>query len=154
MNVMNLAVNFMHYRRSLLTLLAGAFLFIPSVASFSQEFVMACNERAEPVSLYKKVNESLTMGDTKLAINTFKKVIAFYKKAGRTQELPQNYLGMALSLAFNGNYRESIRYHKKALKAHRKYRPGESSFDIEMNLGLAYELAGKTKKSKRFLEKA
>jgi tetratricopeptide (TPR) repeat protein len=151
---MNSTVNFSPRSCRQRTLLGGTLLLLISITSFSQELIIASNERTEPLSLYKKVNESLTMGDTKLAINTFKKVIEFYEDAGRMQELPQNYLGMALSLAFNGNYRESIRYHKKALKAHRKYRPGESSFDIQMNLGLTYELAGKIKKSKRLLEKA
>jgi tetratricopeptide (TPR) repeat protein len=144
--------NFMFRTLSFL-LLASAFVAFLCNTGFSQEVIMASNTSSEPLGLYKKVNESLTLGNTRSAMNTFKKVIEFYEEEGRLKELPQNYLGMALSLAFNGNYKESIRFHKKALRAHRKYRAGESNADILMNLGLAYELAGKMKKSKRVLEK-
>jgi tetratricopeptide (TPR) repeat protein len=105
----------------------------------------------EPTSLYREANESLSMGNTKLAINIFDKVIAFYEAEGRVKELPENYLGMALSFAFNGHYEESIRYHKKALRAHRRYRSTESADAIMLNLGLAYQLAGKDRKAKKYL---
>jgi tetratricopeptide (TPR) repeat protein len=121
------------------------FFFIPS---FAQELIVANNE---PTVLYKKANESLSMGDTKLAINIFEKVIDFYESEGRVKELSESYLGMALSFAFNGNYPESIRYHKKALRAHHKYRPNESDDAIMLNLGLAYQLAGKERKAKKYL---
>jgi tetratricopeptide (TPR) repeat protein len=142
----------MFHTRIFISLACASLAFVCNI-SFCQEVVMASNTANEPLGLYKKVNESLTVGDTRSAMNTFKKVIEFYEEEGRVKELSQNYLGMALSLAFNGNYRESIRFHKKALRAHRKYRPGESNADIVMNLGLAYELAGKIKKSKRVLDK-
>jgi tetratricopeptide (TPR) repeat protein len=118
------------------------------VASFAQEVIVANNE---PTVLYKKANESLSMGDTRLAINIFEKVIDFYESEGRVKELSESYLGMALSFAFNGNYPESIRYHKKALRAHHKYRPNESDDAIMLNLGLAYQLAGKERKAKKYL---
>jgi tetratricopeptide (TPR) repeat protein len=116
-----------------------------------QEVVIASNNTTEPIGLYKKVNESLTLGHTKLALNIFKQVIEFYEEEGRLNELPANYLGMALSLALNGNYPESIRYHKKALRAHRKYKSNEPADEIMINLGLAYQLAGKERKAKRYL---
>jgi tetratricopeptide (TPR) repeat protein len=119
-----------------------------SIPSFAQELMVANNE---PTVLYKKANESLSMGDTKLAINIFEKVIDFYESEGRVKELSESYLGMALSFAFNGNYPESIRYHKKALRAHHKYRPNESDDAIMLNLGLAYQLAGKERKAKKYL---
>jgi tetratricopeptide (TPR) repeat protein len=126
-------------------------LLLLSATVFSQDVVIANNGAAEPIGLYMKVNESLTRGNTKLALDIFKDVIKFYEEEGRLNELPANYLGMALSLALNGHYPESIRYHKKALKAHRKYKPHESPDEIKINLGLAYQLAGKDKKAKRYL---
>jgi tetratricopeptide (TPR) repeat protein len=105
----------------------------------------------EPISLYKKANESLNMGNAKLAINIFEKVVDFYEQEGRLKELPGSYLGMALTLALNGHYSESIRYHKKALRAHRKYHVEGGGDEIRINLGLAYQLAGKERKAKRYL---
>jgi tetratricopeptide (TPR) repeat protein len=104
---------------------AGIFLGLNffSISSFAQELIVANNE---PTILYKKANESLSLGNTRLAINIFEKVIAFYESEGRVKELSESYLGMALSFAFNGHYEESIRYHKKALRAHRRYRSNES----------------------------
>jgi tetratricopeptide (TPR) repeat protein len=122
-----------------------------SATAFSQDVVIADNGAAEPIGLYRKVNESLTCGNTKLALDIFEDVIKFFEEEGRLNELPANYLGMALSLALNGHYPESIRYHKKALKAHRKYSPRESADEIRMNLGFAYQLAGKERKAKRYL---
>ena len=84
------------------------------------------------------------------ALTQFKEVVDFYKKQGRNDELPQAYFGMALGLALNGHYKESIRYHKKAMRVHKKYRQ-EEPLEIEMNLGLTYSLAGKTKKAKKIL---
>lgn len=114
----------------------------------AQEILVARNE---PATLYREAHESLSLGNTKLAINIFEKVVDFYESEGREKELPESYLGMALSFAFNGNYSESIRYHKKALRAHRKYKPNESADAIIINLGLAYQLAGKERKAKKYL---
>lgn len=131
-------------------LITFAFLFL-SFAAISQEVIVADNSGNEPTHLYQKVNESLTIGNTKLALNIFEKVIDFYEHEGRLKELPENYLGMALSLALNGHYPESIRYHKKALRAHRRYKSKEPADEIMINLGLAYRLAGKERKAKKYL---
>ena len=131
-------------------LITFAFLFL-SFAAISQEVIVADNSGNEPTSLYQKVNESLTIGNTRLALNIFEKVIDFYEHEGRLKELPENYLGMALSLALNGHYPESIRYHKKALRAHRRYKSKEPADEIMINLGLAYRLAGKERKAKKYL---
>jgi tetratricopeptide (TPR) repeat protein len=132
------------------SLITVAFLFL-SFAAISQEVIVADNSGNEPNSLYQKANEFLTIGNTKLAINIFEKVIDFYEHEGRVKELPENYLGMALSLALNGHYPESIRYHKKALRAHRRYKSKEPADEIMINLGLAYRLAGKERKAKKYL---
>lgn len=124
-------------------------LLFPALA-FCQE-VMFANSENEPTGLYQKANESLNNGDTKLAMDIFKQVIEFYEEEGRTKEVSESYLGMALAFAFNGNYSESIRFHKKALRAHHKYRPQESDDAIRFNLGLAYQLAGKERKAKKIL---
>jgi tetratricopeptide (TPR) repeat protein len=126
-------------------------LLLLSHAAFSQEVIVADNDGNGPAGLYKKANEFLTIGKTKLAINIFEKVIDFYEQEGRLKELPENYLGMALSFALNGHYPESIRYHKKALRAHRKYKSKESPQEIMINLGLAYQLAGKERKARKYL---
>lgn len=131
-------------------LITFAFLFL-SFAAISQEVIVADNSGNEPSSLYQKANEFLTIGNTRLAINIFEKVIDYYEHEGRVKELPENYLGMALSLALNGHYPESIRYHKKALRAHRRYKSKEPADEIMINLGLAYRLAGKERKAKKYL---
>ena len=105
----------------------------------------------EPTGLLQEANNSLNQGDAKRAEIIFQQVIEFYEHEGRTKEVPENYLGMALAFAFNGHYKESIRYHKKALRAHHKYRQNESDNEIRLNLGLAYQLAGKERKARRFL---
>jgi tetratricopeptide (TPR) repeat protein len=122
-------------------------LFISSL-SFSQNLEII---NSEPTALYAKANHSLSVGDTKHATDIFKQVINFYESEGRLKEVSESYLGMALAFAFNGNYQESIRYHKKALRAHHRYRAGESDDAIRLNLGLTYELAGKTRKAKKIL---
>jgi tetratricopeptide (TPR) repeat protein len=126
-------------------------LLLLSLPAIAQELIVADKEGDVPIGLYKKANELLTIGNTKLAINIFEKVIDFYEQEGRLNELPENYLGMALSFALNGHYPESIRYHKKALRAHRRYKSKEPAEEIMINLGLAYRLAGKEKKAKRYL---
>jgi tetratricopeptide (TPR) repeat protein len=128
----------------------GTFLLLLAISAnlSAQEMMVAHNE---PATLYREAHESLSVGNTKLAINIFEKVIDYYESEGMVKELPESYLGMALSFAFNGNYPESIRYHKKALRAHRKYRRGESDDAIMLNLGLAYQLAGKERKAKKYL---
>lgn len=118
-----------------------------------QEYVLANSQTDITVSLYKKANESLNLGNKKMALTMFEKVAKFFEREGRLKELPENYLGMALSLALTGHYTESVRYHKKALRAHRKYRAAEPADEIIINLSLVYQLAGKEQKSKRCLQK-
>jgi tetratricopeptide (TPR) repeat protein len=127
-------------------------LFFAGFSSFGQELAMARNGSAEPVSLYLRANESLMQGDTRRAIHIYKEVVEFYQDENRRNELPESYLGMALSFALTGHYPESIRYHKKALRAHRKYRSKEAPVEILINMGLAYHLAGKEKKSRKYLQ--
>ena len=121
-----------------------------SALSFAQEISVAST--TEPSILYARANESLSIGDTKNATSIFKQVIDFYQHQGRVREVPESYLGMALAFAFNGHYSESIRFHKKALRAHHRYRCSESDDAIRMNLGLTYQLAGKERRAKRLLQ--
>jgi tetratricopeptide (TPR) repeat protein len=128
-----------------------ALLFLVStISGFAQQ--VSVESPAQPFGLYKEANQSLSIGDTKNAILIYDKLVDFYQQEGRQNELPESYLGMALSFALNGNYDESIRYHKKALRAHHRYKSNESSLEIELNLGLAYQLAGKDRKAKRYLK--
>jgi tetratricopeptide (TPR) repeat protein len=131
--------------------LLGTFslLFVSSLA-FSQQVSLTASP--EPAALYARANESLTVGNTKHATDIFEQVIEFYESHGRTKEVPESYLGMALAFAFSGHYAESIRFHKKALRAHHRYRCSESDDAIRMNLGFAYQLAGRDRKAKRFLQ--
>lgn len=117
---------------------------------FSQNLSVASAD-TDPAALYVRASQSLTAGDSKLAEEIFKQVIQFYKKEGRVKEVPESYLGMALAFAFNGDYEQSIRFHRMALRAHHRYRCDESDDAIRFNLGLTYQLAGKDKKAKRYL---
>jgi tetratricopeptide (TPR) repeat protein len=121
-----------------------------STLSFAQEVAFAST--TEPTSLYARANESLSAGDTRNATSIFKQVINFYQNEGRVKEVSESYLGMALAFAFNGHYSESIRFHKKALRAHHRYRCSESDDAIRLNLGLTYQLAGKERRAKRLLQ--
>lgn len=126
--------------------------FLFSSTAFCQDLAMASETGNEPLLLLKQAHLSLDAGNTRLAINIFEKVIEFYEHEGRQKEVPENYLGMALALAFNGNYHRSIQYHKKALRAHRKYKGRESAEEIRINLGLTYQLAGKDRKAKKYFK--
>lgn len=121
-----------------------------SALTFAQDVSFAST--SEPTTLYAKANESLSVGDTKNATSIFKQVIDFYQHEGRMKEVSENYLGMALAFAFSGHYSESIRFHKKALRAHHRYRCSESDDAIRLNLGLTYQLAGKERRAKRLLQ--
>jgi tetratricopeptide (TPR) repeat protein len=123
---------------------------LSSISCFAQD--VSVELPAQPFGLYKEANQSLNNGDTKNAILIYGKLVEFYEQEGRQTELPESYLGMALSFALNGNYNESIRYHKKALRAHHRYKRNESALEIELNLGMAYQLAGKDRKAKRYLK--
>lgn len=122
------------------------------ITFFSRAQDLAINTTSYPASLYAKANESLSVGDTKNATDIFKQVIEFYENEGRVKEVPESYLGMALAFAFSGHYHQSIKFHKKALRAHHRYRGRESDDSIRFNLGLAYQLAGKERKAKKLLE--
>ncbi|HEY0652393.1 MAG TPA: tetratricopeptide repeat protein [Chryseosolibacter sp.] len=121
-----------------------------STLSFAQDISFVA--LSEPTTLYEKASESLSVGDTKNATTIFKQVIDFYQSEGRLKEVPESYLAMALAFAFKGHYAESIRFHKKALRAHHRYRCTESDDAIRLNLGLTYQLAGKERKAKRLLQ--
>ena len=122
-------------------------LLLVSLLTHAQELASA-----NPSLLFTEANQSLADGDTKHAEGIFKQVIEFYEQEGRVKEVSENYLGMAMAFAFSGHYAESIRFHKKALKAHHRYRPTEDDDAIRFNLGLTYLLAGKQRKAKRLLE--
>jgi tetratricopeptide (TPR) repeat protein len=132
----------------LLTIFSSS-IFIEAAA---QQIVVEKQEVA--LTLYREANQSLNHGNPKLAIEAYNKVIALYEKEGMTRELSENYLGMALSFAFNGHYQESIRFTKRALRAHKKYRSNEFPDAILLNLGLAYKLAGKDRKANRVMNRA
>ena len=132
---------------SMKVLTSFCLLLIP-LFTFSQDVTSTMQD---PAALYVKANQSLSAGDTKQATEIFKEVIQLHQREGRLKEVSESYLGMALAFAFNGNYTESIRFHKKALRAHHRYRCDESDDAIRLNLGLTYQLAGKTRKAKRLL---
>jgi len=122
------------------------FVALSSIAAHAQ--VIA---QASPLTLYQDIHTSLEAGKPKLAIQQFKKIIGYCKQEKMEAEIPSNYFGMALALAFSGHYQESIRYHKKAIHAHHKYRTKEDPIEMVINLGLTYELAGKNRKAKRLM---
>jgi tetratricopeptide (TPR) repeat protein len=113
----------------------------------AQTLITASNE---PGVLYEQINAALEKDNLRQAIDDFQAVIAYYESQGREQELPEKYFGMALVLALNGHYTESIKFHKKAIRMHRKFSPYHPT-EIFINLGLTYELAGKYRKAKKWL---
>ncbi|HYC87337.1 MAG TPA: hypothetical protein VEB86_19025 [Chryseosolibacter sp.] len=112
-----------------------------------QEIVVAANPSAE---VYQHINNALATDQPHRAIAIFERLMDYYESQGMKQDLPESYFGMAFALALNGHYKESIRYHRKAIRAHRKYRQGEPT-EILINMGLTYVLAGKDRKAKKFL---
>lgn len=135
----------LHSEHTVMKTLFLLFLVLPSMVS--AQHITASS--AEPVVLYEKIS-SLAGDHPHQAILGFRQVVAFYESQGREDELPENYFGMALMLALNGHYKESIRYHKKAIRVHRRYREDEP-YEIVMNLGLTYALAGRERKARRIL---
>ncbi len=127
--------------------LAIALICLSSLACSAQEIAYAS---VKPLALYEDINLSLSRDNVKDALATFKGLIAFYKSTHQYDQLPESYFGMALALAFNGNYKESIRYHKLAIRAHKKLNKQEA-VEMNINLGLTYKLAGKEKKAQRIL---
>ncbi len=126
--------------------LLGFILLLPLTIRAQQVVVSSAN----PECLYREINYSLLHHHPKVALRAFKKIVDFYCDEKRGDELPEKYFGMALGLALNGYYKESISYHKKAIRLHHRYRKGEP-LEISINLGLTYYLAGKEKKAKRIL---
>lgn len=127
--------------------LAIALICLSSLAGKAQEIVFAS---AEPLAFYEKINLSLSGDNVKDALATFKSLIAYYKSTHQYNQLPESYFGMALALALNGDYKESIHYHKLAIRAHKKLTKQEA-VEMNINLGLTYKLAGKEKKAQRIL---
>jgi tetratricopeptide (TPR) repeat protein len=122
-----------------------------SFCTFAQEVILARNTPAEPFNLFLEANQSLDAGHTREAVQKFEKAIQFYQISGRQSELAEHYFGMALAFALNKNYRQSIRYHKKALRAHNRYTSSEPAPEILINLGLTYQLAGRPHMAKKYL---
>lgn len=127
------------------------FLATTAITSYSQDVILAGNISAEPFNLFMEANRSLDEGHTRAAVHKFEKAIEFYEQSGRQSELAEQYFGMALAFAFNKNYRQSIRYHKKAIRAHNKYTSSEPATEILINLGLTYQLAGRNAKARKYL---
>lgn len=127
------------------------FLILVAGTSFGQDLILASNTSSEPLNLFREASQSLDAGHTRQAVQKFEKIVEFYHHSGRESELAQHYFGMALAFAFSENYRQSIRYHKKALRAHNRYTSSEPAQEILINLGLTYQLAGRHKKAKKYL---
>jgi tetratricopeptide (TPR) repeat protein len=99
---------------------------------------------------YQHIGILLSDNHVRSAEKIFSRVIDVYRAEQKSEALSEQYFGMALALAFNGHYRKSIAYHKKALRAHKKFRSTEPD-EIVFNLGLTYYLAGKMRKAKVIL---
>jgi hypothetical protein len=124
-----------------------ALIIFSSLASHAQELVTSS---ASPLAFYETISSSLSDDKVKDARDTFKKLIVYYKSSDQITKLPESYFGMALALALNGHYRESIRYHKLAMKADKKIN-GHEAVEMSINLGLTYLLAGKEKRAHKIL---
>lgn len=112
-----------------------------------QQVVTASNQSLE---VYQHINNALATDQPDRAIAIFEQLMSDYESQGLQNDLPESYFGMAFALALNGHYKQSIRYHKKAVRAHRKYRKGEPT-EILLNMGLTYVLAGKDRKARKYL---
>ena len=146
--IQHLNVGYVDVQNPSMKVLTSFCLLLIAPLSFAQDLT---STMPDPAALYIKANQSLSEGDTKQATEIFKEVIHLHQREGRLKEVSESYLGMALAFAFNGNYSEAIRFHKKALRAHHRYRCDESDDAIRLNLGLTYQLAGKTRKAKKIL---
>lgn len=123
-------------------LFSGVFLFGSS--TFAQEVIAS----AESLDLHKA--PSLSFDNPSQVCKIFKEAVRSDKKSGDYQQISEKYFALALGLALNGHYKRSIRFHKKAIRIHERFRD-DDPLEIELNLGLTYHLAGKTKKAKRIL---
>lgn len=66
------------------------------------------------------------------------------------EELAETYFAIAFNLALSGDYRQSIRFHKKAIRMHKKFHDTDP-LEINLNLGLTYHLAGKMRKARKYI---
>lgn len=101
---------------------------------------------------YEEAGRLLDRNEPRHAAVVYERIIDYFLDRGEVSQIPENYLGMALSFAITGHYRKSVRFHRKALRAHRKYRSDEEPLAIRLNLGLTYELAGRFKKAQKILK--
>jgi len=115
--------------------------------------IHTANDGLEPSSLFTLATRSLEYGNRRVAQNTFDDIVKFYQQTGRLTELPETYFWMGLVLALNENYHKSIRYHKKAIRAHKKYKRNDNYDEIVINLALTYGLSGRQRKSDRLLSR-
>jgi Flp pilus assembly protein TadD len=97
-----------------------------------------------------EINNALQQNQTREAIHAFKKMISDSKTEKQSGEVVETYFGFALALALNENYRQSIRYHKKAIRLHKKLHKNEP-LEMYINLGLTYYLADKERKARKIL---
>jgi tetratricopeptide (TPR) repeat protein len=134
------------------SLMKKVLLLLPTIlmASFFCFGQAEISASGEMVGVYHSINNFIAENQIAKAEKEFSKVIEFYKSSHSYQALPEQYFGMALALALNGHYSKSISYHKKALRAHRKFRDTEP-YEITINLGLTYHLAGKKRKARAIL---
>jgi tetratricopeptide (TPR) repeat protein len=108
------------------------------------------NSSSEIVGVYHEINTFLDSGEVRKAEKAFDKIVRFYQHSHNNEAMPEQYFGMALALALSGYYPKSISYHKKAIREHKRFRESEP-YEITINLGLTYHLAGKTRKAKMIL---
>jgi hypothetical protein len=102
------------------------------------------------VGIYNNINQHLAENDVKAAEHSFRELVKIYRSNHLKTALPEQYFGMALALALNGKYRRSIVYHKKAIRMHNRFRD-TVPYEININLGLTYHLAGKKRKARAIL---
>jgi len=97
-----------------------------------------------------EINNALQQDHTKEAIRAFRRMVAECKKETDPCHLVETYFGFALALALNEKYSQSIRYHKKSIRLHKKFHKNEP-LEMYLNLGLTYYLADKEKKARKIL---
>jgi tetratricopeptide (TPR) repeat protein len=97
-----------------------------------------------------EINNALQENRTREAIHIFKEMIAQCKKEEDACHVVETYFGFALALALNEKYPQSIRYHKKSIRLHKKLHKNEP-LEMYLNLGLTYYLADKERKARKIL---
>ena len=122
-----------------------ALIFLPLITAGQNNVVSN-----DPMITYASIHSLLSHNNASQAIADFEWFVANMPDKERGENIAENYFGMALALALNGNYRESIHYHRKAMKAHCETHH-EQSLEIKINLGLTYQLSGRERKARRIL---